>query len=93
MIAGQQPYASRASSRQGLVAGEKWTWVTDLLFWLFFVVDVFAVCYWLTSRLAALLMRAGILPLNTATVVVLLVSALLTPVVVRGIILLVKRRR
>src|SRR5262249_42458829 len=81
MIPGPQ-HAPRASARQLLVAGGRWTWVTDLFFWFFFVVDVFGACYWPTSRLGALLVQSGILPLSSSTLVVLLSSALLTPVVV-----------
>jgi hypothetical protein len=67
-------------------------WVTDLVFWVLFVTDVFAVCYWPTSGLGALLVKSEILPPKTATVVVLVLSALLTVAVVRGIILLLKRK-
>ena len=89
MISGQQ-HASHASSRQ-VVVGRKRIWVTDLLFWLLFVTDVFAVCYWPTSRVGELLVRTGMLALKPARILVLLLSAFLTPAVIRGIISLLKR--
>jgi len=92
MISGQEPHASRASSRHVRVAGGIRTWVTDLLFWFLFITDVFAACYWPISRLGSLLVESKTLTLNTARVVVLLLSALLTPAVTRSIILLLKRR-
>ena len=64
--------------------------VTDILFWFLFVADVFAGCYWLTSGLGALLVKATILPPNSVRVAVLVLSALLTPAAVRGIVLLLK---
>jgi hypothetical protein len=90
MIHGQPP-VSRAAPRRVLAAAAKGAWVTDLFFWLFFVTDVFACCYWPISRLGALLVQISNLPLKTARIAVLLLSALLTPIVIRGIILLLKR--
>jgi len=64
--------------------------VTDILFWFLFVVDVFAGCYWLTSGLGALLVKLTVLPPNSARAVVLVLSALITPAAVRGLVLLLK---
>jgi hypothetical protein len=66
--------------------------VIDTLFWLSFVADIFAGCYWATSGFAALLVKLRVLPLNSVRVVVLLLSGLITPVVIRGMVLLVRRR-
>lgn len=67
-------------------------WVTILLFWSLFVTDVFAVCYWLTSRLGELLVHSKMLAHNTATIAALILGALLTPALAKGIILLLKQR-
>ena len=66
--------------------------VIDTLFWLLFVADVFAGCYWAASGFGALLVKLRVLPLNSARVVALLLNGLITPVVVRGMVLLVRRR-
>lgn len=89
MISRQQQ-ASRASSRRGVVGGKR-NWATNMLFWLLFVTDVFAVCFWPTSKVGELLVQLGILALKPARVLVVLLSAFLTPAVIRGIISLLKR--
>ena len=65
--------------------------VIDTLVWLLFFADVFAGCYWATSEFGAMLVKLSVLPLNIASVVALLLSGLITPVVVRGMVLLVRR--
>ena len=90
MIPGPQ-HGSRVTCRRIGVARGRWTWVTDLFFWFFFLADVFGACCWPASRLGALAVRIGILSPSTATLVVLLSSAVLTPLVVRAIILFLKR--
>lgn len=74
-----------------IAGGAKGTWVTDLLFWLFLVIDVFGACYWPISWVGALLVQSKVLASGLATVGVLILSAVLTPVVLRGIIVLIKR--
>ena len=82
--------ASCALRRQGARHRRGADLAVGILFWFFFIADVFAGCYWPISRVGALVVNAGILPLNSARGVVLLLSALVTPAVVRGIVLLVK---
>ena len=78
------------SARQGVVAPRKGTWVTGVLFWFFFIIDVFAACYWPISQAGALLTQSKLLSLHTARVTVLLASAVLTPAMILGIISLLK---
>ena len=89
MIA-EPEYVSRASSCQVRVARVKRHWVIDLLFWFLLVIDVFAICYWPTSRLGKLLVQSGILGLKAARVLILVLSAFLTPAVIKGMISLLK---
>ncbi|PWU11954.1 MAG: hypothetical protein C5B50_22355 [Verrucomicrobia bacterium] len=92
MFPAQQSCASRASFPQVPATARTRTRLTDLLFWFFFVTDVFAACYWPISRLGELVAPLRILPLNTLGGLALLFSALLTGVVVRATVLLLKRR-
>ncbi len=85
----EQQHVSGASFRRTRV-GRKRFWGTDLLFRFLLVIDVFAICYWPTSRLGELLVQSRILGLKAARVLVLVLSAFLTPAVIRGMISLLK---
>ncbi len=63
-----------------------------LLFWAFLVVDVFAACYWIGSKIAALLIGIQLLKADSALTFSLLTGALSTLGVFLGLISLVKRK-
>ncbi len=64
----------------------------DLLFWVFLIVDVFGACYWLGSQIAAVLIGAKWLPPERALIFALIMGAVLTPGVLKGLFSMVKRK-
>ena len=63
-----------------------------LLFWAFLVVDVFAACYWIASKLAGLLIGIELLKAEAAVAFSLIIGALSTAAVLLGLISLFKRK-
>ena len=65
----------------------------NILFWFLLGVDVFAACYWLASRIAALLIGLKWLPSHSGVVFAVFLGALMTPGALIGLISWRRRRK
>jgi len=63
-----------------------------LLFWVFVVVDVYAACYWVASKIAGVLTAVDWLKAEAALAFSLIMGALMTLGVLIGLLSLVKRK-